>query len=160
MPGILQLLPALQSASYPKTKITPNKSLPALRYCLPEANILGIVNKSTIKINNNMQEQAVENQTRIYLYDLMNEAKEHGFKNGDQWELSLVTDNEKTRIMKDYYPAVATKIFPEILLQVFQSVKSNLSQSLSKEEQQMDTKSILKDELNYIVAFNPNRPRH
>ncbi|MDF2431682.1 MAG: hypothetical protein JWP44_1313 [Mucilaginibacter sp.] len=107
-----------------------------------------------------MQEQAVENQSRIYLYDLMNEAKEHGFKNDDQWQLSLVTANEKTRIMKDYYPAIATKIFPEILLQVFHSVKSSLSQSLSKEEEQMDTKSILKDELNYIVAFNPNRPRH
>jgi hypothetical protein len=107
-----------------------------------------------------MQEQTVENQTRIYMYDLMNEAKEHGFKNDDEWQLSLVTDNEKTKLLRNYYPAIAAKIFPEILLQVFQSVKSRLSQSLSKEEQQLDTLSILKEDLKYIVAYNIKRPRH
>ena len=107
-----------------------------------------------------MQEQTVESQTKIYMYDLMNEAKEHGFKNDDQWQLSLVTDNEKTRLLKDYYPAVAAKIFPEMLLQVFQSVKSKLSQSLSKEEQQLNSTSVLKEDLKYIVAYNIKRPRH
>ncbi|MFI5162868.1 MAG: hypothetical protein ACHQHN_16420 [Sphingobacteriales bacterium] len=106
-----------------------------------------------------MQDQVIETQTRMYVYDLMNEAKEHGFKNDDNWELSMVTEAERTRIQRNYYPAVASKAFPDMLLPVFQSVKSRLNQSLSKEEQLMDSKSVLKDDLKYIIAFNPKRIR-
>jgi len=89
----------------------------------------------------------------------MNEAKEHGFKDDDQWQLDLVTETDKKRIQKDYYPAIASKVFPEIILPVFHSVKSRLQQSLSKEELQMDTQTILRDDLTYIIAFNPKRLR-
>ena len=50
-----------------------------------------------------MQEQTIEIQTRLYVYDLMNEAKEHGFGADDAWQLDLVTEADKKRIQKDYY---------------------------------------------------------
>jgi hypothetical protein len=106
-----------------------------------------------------MQSQAIERQVRTYVYDLMNEAKEHGFKSEDQWTLNLVTEEERIKINKDYYPVVANKVSPEVLLEVFQSVKYELHQSLSKEELLMDTRSILNGDLNYIIAFNPKRHR-
>jgi len=106
-----------------------------------------------------MQDQTIETQTRIYVYDLMNEAKEHGFKDEDRWELSMVTEAERTRIQRNYYPAVASKAFPDMLLHVFQSVKSRLKQSLSKAEQLMDSGTIARDDLKYIIAFNPKRIR-
>ncbi len=45
------------------------------------------------------------------------------------------------------------------MLQVFQTTKHELNQALSLEEQALNSQQILKDELTYLVAFNPNRPR-
>ena len=106
-----------------------------------------------------MSEQTIEIQTKMYLYDLTNLAKEHGFKADDNWEFSMVTNDERIRIQKNYYPTAATKIVPEILLQVLNAVKSNLKQSFTKDDQSIDKRSIIADDLNYLVAFNPKRPR-
>jgi hypothetical protein len=106
-----------------------------------------------------MKEETIETQTRMYLYDLMNTAKEHGFKTDDSWELSLATDMERIKIQKDYYPTIATKVFPEILLQVFHLTKLRLNQALNKNEENLDNRSVISNDLSYIVAFNPKRPR-
>lgn len=106
-----------------------------------------------------MEIKMAERQARTYVYDLMNEAKEHGFKAEDKWKLNLVNEAEKSRLQKDYHPAVASKVAPEAILEVFHTVKSALRQALSKEDLLLDTKTILDDQLNYIVAFNPNRSR-
>lgn len=106
-----------------------------------------------------MKEQTIENQTKIYLYDLMNTAKEHGFKTDDNWELSMVTDTERIKIQKDYYPTIATKVTPEFLLQVYHLTKLRLNQSLNKNDESFNNRGVVANELNYIVAFNPKRPR-
>ncbi len=103
--------------------------------------------------------ETIENQARTYMYDLMNEAKEHGFKNDDSWKLVLANETDKNRIKRDFRPAVANKVAPVTLLQLFQTIKINLKQNLSKEEQELNLKDILADELQYIVAFNPKRVR-
>jgi hypothetical protein len=106
-----------------------------------------------------IKEQSIENQTRMYLYDLMNTAKEHGFKGDDNWELSMATDVERAKIQKDYYPTIATKVIPEFLLQVFNLTKIRLNQTLSKKDEDLTPRSVVAAELNYLVAFNPKRPR-
>jgi len=106
-----------------------------------------------------LKEQSIENQTKMYLYDLMNTAKEHGFKAEDNWELSMVTDAERQKIQKDYYPTIATKVIPEFLLQVFNLTRVRLNQTLNKTEGGLNNRSVVNSELNYIVAFNPKRPR-
>jgi len=106
-----------------------------------------------------MQTKTVEGETRMYLYDLMNTAKEHGFKGEDHWELSLTTEAEKDRIQRTYHPTIAQKVYPELLLQVFNLTKTRLNQSLNKEEESMDSRSVITNELTHIVAFNPKRAR-
>src|SRR5436190_1369547 len=106
-----------------------------------------------------IDKQTIESQTRMYMFDLLNTAKEHGFKGEDNWELSMATNTERIKIQKDYYPTVAAKIFPEILLQVLHTIKTRLNQSAHKEEQKADRNNVLNEELNYLVAFNPKRPR-
>jgi hypothetical protein len=106
-----------------------------------------------------MKNKTIEDQTKMYLYDLMNTAKEHGFKADDNWELSIVTDTERQKIQKDYYPTIATRVIPEFLLQVFHLTKSRLNQSLNKIEEGLNNRSVVAGDLNYIVAFNPKRPR-
>jgi hypothetical protein len=106
-----------------------------------------------------MDQQTIDKQTQLYLYDLMNLAKEHGFKADDNWEFSLASDAERVKIQKDYYPTNATKIFPEIGLQVMHGVKAQLKQSFTKEEQALDNRSVIAGELNYLVAYNLKRPR-
>ncbi len=107
-----------------------------------------------------MKEQSIENQTRMYLFDLMNTAKEHGFKADDTWELSLVTTSEMSKLERAYYPTITMKTLPETLLQMFYSIKTRLNQSLNKDEQMLDNRTVLSDELSYIVAYNPKRQRH
>ena len=106
-----------------------------------------------------MENPTIEKQARMYLFDLMNTALENGFKADDSWELILGTEDQKTRIQRDYYPAVATKIFPEMVLPVFYTIKSRLNLTLNKEEKSLDEKAIIKDKLNYLIAFNSKRQR-
>src|SRR5476651_712834 len=102
-----------------------------------------------------MEDQKIEDQSKVYLFDLMNTARENGFKPGEKWELGLANEAQKTRIQKDYSPAIATKVFPEILLQVYQDVKLKLNQTLNSEEELLNMKSVLSEKLNYIVAYIP-----
>jgi hypothetical protein len=48
---------------------------------------------------------------------------------------------------------------PEILLQVLNSVKAGLKQSYTWDDSEVDKRTIIADELDYLVAFNPKRPR-
>ncbi|TSD66775.1 hypothetical protein FFF34_005065 [Inquilinus sp. KBS0705] len=106
-----------------------------------------------------MDDQTIENHIRLYLYDLNNIAREHGFKADDVWEFGLVSDAEKTRLQKAYYPTIATKMLPEAVLQVFYAIKSRLNQSSNQSEQHLDKRTIEADSLNYLVAYNLKRPR-
>ncbi|GGH07834.1 hypothetical protein [Mucilaginibacter phyllosphaerae] len=106
-----------------------------------------------------MSEQNIETQTKMYLYDLNNLAREHGFKADDNWEFSMVTNADRLKIQRNYFPTAATKIGPEILLQVLNQVKARLNQSSSNDNNAADKRTIIEDELDYLVAFNPKRPR-
>ena len=104
-------------------------------------------------------ERSIETETRMYMYDLLNAAKEFGFKAEDSWELSMVNNTERIRIQKDYYPTIAAKVSSEILLEVFHTVKTRLNQPFDKEPQKIDERNPPAEDLNYLVAFNPKRPR-
>jgi hypothetical protein len=106
-----------------------------------------------------MNDQTIENQIRMYLFDLNNSAREHGFKADDKWELNLATDRERSRLQNNYNPSIATKILPESLLQVFRSIKERLHQQMNTDEEQLDMRTVLNRELTFIVAYNPKRMR-
>jgi hypothetical protein len=102
-----------------------------------------------------MQNKTIEGETRMYMYDLMNTAKEHGFKGEDHWEINLTTEAEKNNIQRNYHPTIAQKVYPEMLLQVYNLTKERLNQPFNKEED----RNVQKEELTHIVAFNPKRQR-
>ena len=106
-----------------------------------------------------MNNQSPEYQAREYLFDLNNTANENGFKADERWKVSLATAAEKAAIEKNYYPVIATKVVPEILPGLFRIVKATLRQGLDASESSMDAKELVKSQLYYVVAYNPNRLR-
>ncbi|RFZ94430.1 hypothetical protein D0C36_02445 [Mucilaginibacter conchicola] len=106
-----------------------------------------------------MGKKEVDYQTNLYLYELRNLAKEHGFKPEEQWELSMETVAGKADVQHNFFPTNIAKITPDILLQVLHSVKAQLNLSLTEDEQSTNSKRIALDELSYLVAHNPKRPR-
>jgi hypothetical protein len=106
-----------------------------------------------------MKNQTPEYQAKEYLFDLNNTATENGFKADESWNVKLATATEKAAIEKNYFPVISTKVVTEILPGLFRMVKAKLSQGLDNVESLLDAKSIAKNELYYVVAYNPNRLR-
>ena len=103
--------------------------------------------------------QTVELQASMFLFDLSNSAKEHWFKTEEAWEVSLATDDERSAMEKKYYPTISVKVLPEQLAELFGLIKEKLTQAQSDQEKIWDTKTIIKEHLHYLVAFNPKRQR-
>jgi len=95
-------------------------------------------------------------QANEYLYDLRNTAAENGFKPDEKWQLSLVTYADKAAIEKKYHAAVAAKANPEDLSAMFEIVKAKLNQFGAVVT---DVKTIGRDQLQYLIAYNPERER-
>lgn len=106
-----------------------------------------------------MNNQSIEYQAREYLFDLNNAAKENGFKADERWKVSLATAAEKEVIEKNYYPTISTEVVPEVLSEMFRIVKATLSQALDSLEKTLDEKSVTENQLQYVIAYNPNRLR-
>jgi hypothetical protein len=104
--------------------------------------------------------KAVEMQAAMYVYDLNNTAREFGFKPDEGWELNTATKDEMVLIGKRYHPTISTKVLPEILSEMFGLVKDKLIQVKSEIRNNLQTGGINNTELQYLVAFNPKRPRH
>src|ERR1700744_996559 len=90
-------------------------------------------------------QQLVTNQANLFLFDLKNEASEHGFKDEDSWTLQLATDEDITSLKRFHHPMVFLKLRPESLLNVFQQVKDKLQQALSKEELALTANDVIRD---------------
>ena len=103
-----------------------------------------------------MSDQTIEFQAKIYVYDLNNCAREFGFKADENWDVSMVTSQQKADIEKKYFPTLATKVLPEMLAEMLGSVKFKLNQGIEKV---LETTSIRQQQLQYLVAFSPNRLR-
>jgi hypothetical protein len=106
-----------------------------------------------------MNDQTVEFQARIYVYDLKNCAREFGFKADENWEVSIASSAEKAAIEQRYFPTQSASMLPEMLAEMLSSVKFKLSQNLAGPEKALDTDIIRKKHLQYLVAFSPNRLR-
>jgi hypothetical protein len=104
-----------------------------------------------------MINKSVESQAREYLYDVKNCASEFGQSTLEGWEFSLVSDVEKTKIEKNYYPTVAAHPAQEALFELFRLVKSKLVLPASKTESNFD--GPFKKDLTYLIAFNPKLHR-
>ena len=106
-----------------------------------------------------MANQTIESQAREYVYDLKNCASEFGFNNQEGWQFSLVTDVEKTRIEKEYYPTISAHPAQEVLFEFLKLVKDKLTLPLNKEEYGFDSSSAVHKNVRHLIAFNPKMHR-
>ena len=94
----------------------------------------------------------------LFLFQLNNSANESGFTTKESWEVKVTNEEEMKTIVKNYKPAVATQIPTKVILEVFNAIKTKLNQPEDVELAKLDDKSFAKLELNYVVAYNLNRP--
>lgn len=101
-----------------------------------------------------MINKSIESQAREYVYDLKNCASEYGQKTMEGWVFSLVTDAEKTKIEKDYYPTISAHPAREALSEMLKLVKAKLMLPLSNGDHDFDINSVTHKNVNYLIAFN------
>jgi hypothetical protein len=106
-----------------------------------------------------MINRSVESQAREYVYDVKNCASEYGQSTLEGWEFSLVTDVEKIKIEKDYYPTISIHPAHEALFELFKLVKEKLLLPLSNAEYSFDTNSAAHKNITHLIAFNPKLHR-
>ena len=106
-----------------------------------------------------MTTKSIEFQAREYVYDLKNCASEFGFNTQEGWQFSLVTDLEKAKIEKEYYPTVSANPVQETLFEFLKLVKSNLLLPVNKEEYGFDPSSAIHKNIRHLIAFNPKMHR-
>jgi hypothetical protein len=103
--------------------------------------------------------RTIESEAREYVYDLKNCASEFGFNNQECWQFSLVTDLEKTKIEKEYYPTVSAHPAQEVLFEFLRIVKDKLTLPLNKEEYGFDISAPNHKNVRHLIAFNPKMHR-
>ncbi|MDB5029853.1 hypothetical protein [Mucilaginibacter sp.] len=106
-----------------------------------------------------MNNQTIEYQAKEYLFDLNNIANENGFKSEEGWELSMATADEKKAIEKKYYPTVSTSVLPEIVAAFLTLVKTKLATVKAKFHNATEHDAARNKQLQFLVAYNPNRLR-
>jgi hypothetical protein len=106
-----------------------------------------------------MANNTIEYQSKLYVYDLNNSARENGFKADDVWELNVATAAEKSAIEKKYYPTISTKILPELLLELLRLVKGKLVDVKYDVGKGHETSTGTNNNMEYLIAFNAKRPR-
>jgi hypothetical protein len=106
-----------------------------------------------------MINRSVESQAREYVYDVKNCASEFGQSTLEGWEFSLVTDVEKTKIEKNYYPTVSAHPAQEALIELFRLVKSKIVLPINSLENSFDSNSLVNKNVTHLIAFNPKLHR-
>ncbi len=110
--------------------------------------------QNALKINT-MKITTVEQQARVYVYDLDNKATELGFKPDEAWSLRAVATAEKAALEKQYYPTVSVKAFPEKLAELFYLVKGKIAQTKPGFIAELGS---AQPDMEYIIAYNAQRP--
>lgn len=99
------------------------------------------------------QQLFLNNQINLFLFDLKNEASEHGFKANESWALQLATEEEILSLKRLYYPVVSLRLQPDDLLKVFQEVKNKLQQSLSKDDVSLTESDLAQNDKRHLAAY-------
>ena len=105
----------------------------------------------------NTHNDSLAGQANLFLFDLKNEATEHGFKADESWTLQLATTEEITDLKRVYYPVVSMRLQPIALLQFFHLVKTKLQQPLSKADLALTAVDLSNDGKDHIAAYPAKR---
>lgn len=105
------------------------------------------------------QRHYLTNQVNLFLFDLKNEAAEHGFRVEDSWTLQLATEEQTISLKRHRHPMISLKLHPDILLSAFRAVKIGLQQPLSRQESEVTVSDIGREGISVIVAYSSREPR-
>ena len=92
-------------------------------------------------------------QVSLFLFDLKNEASEHGFKPGDSWNLQIVTENEMIGLKKQYHPVISLRLQAQTLLTAYQQIKEKLQQRFSENDMALTADDLPRDEKLHLAAY-------
>jgi hypothetical protein len=92
-------------------------------------------------------------QVNLFLFDLKNEATEHGFKAGESWNLEIATEDEIIKLKRHHHPVVSMRLQAQALLGAYLKVKSTLQQSLSKDDMALTAEELTRDEKKHLAAY-------
>jgi hypothetical protein len=101
----------------------------------------------------NAQQDALARQVNLFLFDLKNEACEHGFRSADAWTVQMAGDDEITLLKRLHHPLIALKLYPDTLLNAFLKVKLKLQQPLSEQEMSLTTGDLSAGGFKYLTAY-------
>ncbi|MGN6638642.1 MAG: hypothetical protein ACTHJ8_06995 [Mucilaginibacter sp.] len=101
----------------------------------------------------NAQQDALTRQVNLFLFDLKNEACEHGFQSADAWTIQMASNDEMTLLKKQHHPFIALHLYPDALLNVFLRVKLKMQQPLSKQEMSLTISDLTRDNFEYLAAY-------
>ena len=103
------------------------------------------------------QKHFVDRQVSLFLFDLKNEATEHGFKAGESWHLQLVTEAEMTDLKRHHHLVVPLRLQPQTLLKVYRQAKHKLQQTLNVADTTLTVGDLIHAEKRYLAAY-PSTP--
>lgn len=115
-----------------------------------------MINNKALEAGADAQQLLVDNKVSIFLFDLKNEATEHGFKSGDSWNLQMATDEEVTDLKRNHHLVVSMRFKPNILLQAYHQVKSGVQQPISKNEADLSVNDLIRAGKQHVAAY-PSR---
>ncbi|HEY9533977.1 MAG TPA: hypothetical protein VIQ77_05550 [Mucilaginibacter sp.] len=116
-------------------------------------------NEQALAAGADAQQLSVNNKVNIFLFDLKNEAIEHGFKSGETWSLQMASDNEIVDLKRIHHPVVSMRLKPNVLLQAYQQVKSKMQQSVDKTDIELSVNDLIREGKQYLTAYPSRIPR-
>ncbi|HVS92727.1 MAG TPA: hypothetical protein VHE59_11875 [Mucilaginibacter sp.] len=99
------------------------------------------------------QQNFLAEKVNVFLFDLKNEASEHGFKAGESWNIRVATDNEITGLRRNNHPVLSLKLQSNELLRAYLHIKGRLEQSLTKDDIALTADDLAKNEKWHLAAY-------
>lgn len=99
--------------------------------------------------------KSAELQARDFVYELNNCASEYGFRKDELWEVGLITEKDKIKLEKKYYPTISALMAPEVIPDMLDLVRSKL-QTFAIDITSVKS-VVIKGTLQYLVAYSAGR---
>ena len=105
------------------------------------------------------QQDILSNQINLFLFDLKNEAREHGFKAGDSWTVQIATDTEFFNLKKEHHPLISLRLQTHALLRAYLQVKSKLQQAINNDDRTLTEDDLTRNDKRHLVAYRVKNAR-
>ena len=112
-----------------------------------------MTNRQASMGNADAQQSLLAGQVNLFLFDLKNEANEHGFKADESWNVRIVTEDGITDLQKKNHLVICLKLQPTDLLNAYLQVKRRLEQSLSKDDIALTAEDLNRSGKRYLAAY-------